>query len=336
MDSKFADKKILIILFLLISLGLNGANRYRFSYKIQGKSQGKFLFIFPYRVYFEMGGAAVFKGSSSENSTVRFELEKIDSPGYLMRTLSLSGRKLGVFTCDTDPQMAKNFARQKMSEFDPEAPSFSRYVKKRFLFPYKILSANPGTIAFSLHPGGNTSLHAVNLKSEIVGNHGGNRYYFFVYRMMMEILKLYNHSYLPENDLRKHFNQLLAAGESSSEQLKSLSWKGPPLQLSKNLTRIGGLMAAIIERHVQMRQQGTFELLYGVKDLTSQIVVLEGSSFPNVKVYGGFKITSFRREVKINHQDGLILEDSLFVEIRNSKGRGGYGEAKLVKISHLD
>lgn len=268
-----------------------------------------------------MGASAIFDGEGARNRTIHFRLKKLDTPGYLMRTLSLSGRKLGVFAGDPDPRKASRFASQKMSEFDKVAPSYSPHVKQRFVFPFQVLSAAPESITFYRLPVGVIDDGSVSIKKKAVGNHGGDRYYFYVYRMMLEILKLYNHSFLP-GDCRP----------DSLEQLPAASWKGDPLKLSDHLTRIGGLMAAIIHKHIRAQQQGTFELLYRVTEKNGRIIVIEGSASPDVKVYGGFRITGFRREVTVDRSDGLILEDAIFVEIRNRKGRGGIGEARLVRL----
>jgi hypothetical protein len=133
---------------------------------------------------------------------------------------------------------------------------------------------------------------------------------FNIYKILMEMLGAYNHSFLPPRGLRS----LLANSERE--------WESPQLDFSPMINRTVVLAARIMGRIKPFKQESPFRLRYRVSRLTSSQIEIIGEAMPGVAIWGKYFITRVSRQVVIRRQDGLLLKDTMSLRIENAKGNG--------------
>ncbi|MCK4836282.1 MAG: hypothetical protein KAT17_06580, partial [Candidatus Aminicenantes bacterium] len=139
--------------------------------------------------------------------------------------------------------------------------------------------------------------------------------FFKVYKILIELLKTYDHSCLP----------VLNLNELDSKTV----WQSPPLDFSPYLNRVGWGAARIMKQFVIFRQKKSFRLQYGVTSMNDSEVEICGEAHPDVKVWGSFKIRDVYRKVKFRSADSVLISDMISLDIRNKKGVGGYAQIIL-------
>lgn len=294
--------------------------KYRFEYTLQGEAGGVFLLLFPYRVFFCASASVLLTAEKSGEKTFGFNFTGIDKSGYLIITWGFSGKTLVTAAADYDLKRARQLLDKDFLIFKEKAPGFSRFIKRRKVFPYRIISRGKNVIKFKRDSDGihrdctvDIMLHALQYEKKY-------NLYFKIYPMLVEILKVYNHSFLP-GDCKK-----------VSQLRLNREWHSPPLDFTRIMNRLGKRAAWIVDRYITFKQRAPFRLTYRVVSAAPGKLTVEGEARPRVKIWGGFKIGRVTRTIESTMPGGLVLTDKFHVEIRNKKGKGGFARCALTLV----
>ncbi len=293
---------------------------YRFEYTFKGEATGVILLFFRYRFYFYATASVLLTSEKIDKTTTRFHFSDIGGTGYLFRTWGFSGKILYTGAADYDPAKAQQLLDKDFVLFKETAPGYWRYIKTRNVFPFQILSRGEKVLTFKRGIKGNHWNCSLDMKLKPVERDKKVNFYFKPYHLLLEMVKIYNHSYLP-GDFRT-FSQL----EPGSE------WLSQPLDFSAEMNRIGRLATDIVEKYVTFKQSQTFRLAYRVISRDMGVLTIQGQAVPRVKIWNGYKIEKVMRIIKIRLADEVVLEDRVQVEILNKKGKGGTARCALTLL----
>ncbi len=305
----------IFILFLNISLSPEIKLKYRFSYHIEGNAKGRILLIFPYRVYYSSKASAIFSASPVRNGLI-FKLSSINETGFMMRTLGFSGRSFAILTAGNDLKKSKIFADNISNQLDLIIPEYSRFIKKKYWNNYYFNRIKERIKFFRSDSGVNNNVfYDLWLKKSPHKNKISIS--FNIYRILGEIIKIYNHPFLPEN-----------VGIDQITRGEQLSWTSEGIDYSRILNKSARFAAGIFKLISPLKQERPFKVNYTAKENNSTISIV-GKSYPDVSIWNSFLIKKFSRSVKISVKDGIILSDIIEVIVKNGSGKGGTFKSTL-------
>jgi len=305
---------VLVLGFCLSAETRENQGLFRFSFHIKGHVEGRFLFIFPYRVVLEIGGSARFSVRSKAGEAGRFELIDMDAPGYLLRTLGLKGRRVAIFAVGRNPHELLRFIEEKIMDFSREYPVLSGGVQRYCKYPLEFRKGLQGLIGFwrdrgahrvSCRPLNPVPLYdARQVEAE-----------FGVYRIMCEFLRGFNRP-LVSDDPRGWPREWVSGGWDFSPRLNAVAWTISPF----------------LKKFIRFRQKKTLSLTF--RRTISRDAFLEycGEARPDMQVWGRFEIQKVRRVVRCRRSNGELLLDMLVLEMGDRRGRGGSATATLERI----
>ncbi|UCH96238.1 MAG: hypothetical protein JSV88_05110 [Candidatus Aminicenantes bacterium] len=299
----------------------NGNNlEYRFDYTFQGEATGVLLFFFRYRFFFYARASALLTAKKIDEKTLQFNYIDIDKTGYLFRTWGFSGKTLITGAADYDLKKTRQILDKDFFIFKEKAPRYYRFIKRRKVFPFKILTRGKNVLTFKREINGIHRDCSLDMQLQNIKYERKYAFYFKIYQMLGEMLKIYNHSFFPGNC------------EKISELEPGMEWRSSVLDLSENINRIGARATDIIEKYVTFRQRSPFRLAYRVVSGTPGMLTIYGEAVPQVKIWDGFRIVRVTRTIQIRLPDGVVLEDKFYVEISKRKGKGGFAQCALTLI----
>jgi hypothetical protein len=316
---RFGYLCIVLVLILLSPALLKASLEYNFSYHFRGATHGRILLIIPFRVYYESFATVDFIAMKNPDGFVNFAFDGIPESGFMMRTSGFSGKTLVALAADYDLKKGLNRALKCLNEFDD--PYYSRFIKRRKPFLFKIYSVAPETMGFRRSPDGIHSHATSNISVRF-------QYYpevlnidFNIYKILLEMIQSYNHSFLP--------------GENLESLLKrpQQEWDSPEMNYSGNINRTVVLAARIMKRIQPFRQRELFRIHYRVSELTPSRIEITGLAVPDVYIWGKYLITRVFRKVVIRITDRVLLEDTHVLHIQNSRGNGLQARMTL-KLKH--
>lgn len=318
-SSLFLLLHFMLAVCLSANLQLKTDLKYNLSYSLKGATHGHILLIIPFRVYYESFASMNLNANKSPDGSFEFFFSDIPVTGYMMRTSGFLGKTLVILAAHYDLGKALALARRKLRNFD--IPYYSRFIKRRKPFLFKIYSRDKDSFRFTRYYGG---IHAhFNLDFLVRYKYHPEilNIDFNIYKILCEMSKAYNHSFLPKSGLK----QLLIDPNHQ--------WKSPPLDFSGNINAVVRTAARIMRRIKRFNQERSFILTYRMTSLTEDFIEIKGSDRPDVKIWGKYGITRFTRNVKLRRKDGIVVHDSLFIEIENPDKRG---LEACVTLSKLD
>lgn len=310
---------VVLVLFHLSPALLKSNLEYNFSYHFRGATHGTILLIIPFRVYYESFASVDFSAKKEADGSLNFSFDNIAETGYMMRTSGFLGKTLVALAADYDLKEGLNCALKNLNEFD--VPYYSRFIKRKKPFLFKIVSGSPEEMGFRRTPNGIHSHFFSNLTVRF-------QYYpeilnidFNIYKILMEMLKSYNHSFLPGDNLA----QLLEEPQQE--------WESPELDYSENINRTVVFAARIMKKIKPFSQKALFRIHYRVSDLTSSRIEITGLAVPDVPIWGKYTISRVSRKVVFAIKDRVLLEDTFLLHIKNPRGNGLHARTTL-KLKH--
>jgi hypothetical protein len=300
--------------------GKENSLKYRFEYTFQGKTTGVILFFFRYRMFIYTTASVLLSAKKTDEKTLQFNFVDIDKTGYLIRTWGFSGKALFTGAADYDVKKTQKILDKDFLIFKEKATDFSRIIKRRKVFPYRILSRGKNVITFKRD---NTGIHrdcSLDMQLQSIKHEKEYDFWFQIYPVLLEMLKIYNHPFFPGD------------WQEISQLEPDREWQSPVLDYSENLNRIGERTTEAVGKLVKFRQRKPFQLTYRVVSRTPGMLTIHGEAVPQVKIWDGYKITQVNRIIEIRLPDGVVLKDQFHVEIRKKKGRGGFGHCALTLI----
>lgn len=290
---------------------------YRFHYTFLGQTSGMFLFIFRYRMFFFADGSVFLEARREKDHALRFHFSDIDTTGYIQRTWGFSGKTLITAAADYDLKKADAILDKDLELLKEKDENYARVIKRRKQFSFLILSKKKDAITFKREIDGRHLEAALNMPLKRVKYDHKFGIYVKIYDMLVEMVKIHNHAFYP------------GKWEQISQLKPGTEWQSPPLDFSRNINRIGGMATVMIEKYVTFRQRKPIILNYHVESRTAGVLTVRGKAEPLVKIFGSFKVATVNRTIKIRLADGILLEDTFDVKIRNHRGKGGFARCEL-------
>ena len=324
-------KMYLIILFFIIVWVFSHPNflysedktskgeklHYRFEYTMQGHTTGLILFLFRYRFFFHASASVLLSAQKIDQKTTQFNFHGIDKTGYLLCTRGFNGKRVFIGAADYSPLSDQQILDTGMQKFEKAAPEYYRFINDQKAFSFKILSFGEKTLGFKRDISGihKDCSNDMKLDSESAVYHPN--FYFKIYSILMDMIKVYNHSCLP-------------GGMPKISELKpGITWESTELDFTGDINRIGSQAAKAVEDMVKFKQKLPFKLKYRVVSNTSQKITISGEARPAVEIFGSYKIDHVTRFIELQLPDGIVLLDKCRVEIWKTKGKGGFVEVSL-------
>jgi hypothetical protein len=321
---------IILLLFILIAWSLlfpvqdgirEGSDlKYRFNYTFQGETSGVILLLFRYRFFFNAEASVFLKATRVNDKTLRFDFLDIDKPGLLIRTWGFGGKILITAAADYNLEKVRQLLEQDFSLLKKKAPGYCRFIKRRFTFPFKLISRGEGVMSFKREAGGIHRDFSLAMEVQALKPRKKHDFYFKIYPMLLEMAKIYNHTFLPGNS------------EPLSGFYLGREWKSQLLDYTQGMNCIGRQATGEVEKYVTFKQERPFKLTYRVISVEPARLIIKGEALPRVKIWNGYYIESATRTVELALPRGTLLCDRLQVEIRNKKGRGGFARCALTLV----
>ena len=311
--------------------------KYRFEYLFQGEATGVILLFFRYRFFFYSAASVLFDAKPVGGDALRFDFHDLDQTGYLIRTWGFGGKMLITGAADYDLEKARKVMKNGYAILKEKTPYYSRFIKQQKAYLYKILSRGSQAMGFTRESGGVHRDCHEDMKVEPVEYDEKYGIYFKIFPMLMEMVKIYNHSFFPGsngNDDGKNKEKTPPPERlERKDQLEpGREWLSPPLDFSKNINRIGAQATDIVEKYVTFQQAAPFRIKYRVEAVTNGIVHIVGKAVPQVKIWDGYKLWQVTRTIEIRQADRVVLADTFQVEIRKGKDKGGFAQCALTLI----
>jgi hypothetical protein len=298
----------------------NGNNlKYRFEYTIQGEAAGVLLLIFRYRVFFSATASVLLTAKKIDEKTFQFNFDTIDKTGYLILTRGFTGKTINTGAADYDLKKVQQILDKDFFIFKEKAPDFSRFVRRRKVFPFKILSRGKNVMTFKREMSGIHKDYSIDMKLKSV-KHKKKDFYFKIYPMLLEMVKVYSHSFVPGNK------------KKVSELEPGMEWHSRDLDFTENMNGLGTRAAEVIKKFITFKQRKPFKLAYRVVPGSPGILTIHGEAMPQIKIYDGYKIMQVTRDVEIRLSDGVVLEDKFHVDIRNDERKCGFARCALTLV----
>lgn len=303
-------KNLLLLFLICLPLHMSGEYHYNFSYTFKGQAHGRILLIIPYRVYYESSASVNFIAEKKEDGNLSFRYDGIGATGYMMRTSGFGGKILAILTADYDIDRSVLFGEKKLREIKESAPYYAHYIKRKKNFQFRILNRDSESIRFTRSPTGVHSDFFLDFPIRYKYYPENLNIDFFIYPIMMEILKGYDH---PITDFKPLIRGELALGS----QMKSR-----PLDYSPHMNRIAPLAARVMKKLKSFHQDEPFQVIYKIVADDNETVTIRGVANPEVAIWGSFLLRTFSREAVISKKGKIALRDSVEIHIANRKGNG--------------
>jgi hypothetical protein len=234
-----------------------------------------------------------------------------------MTTGGLRGTSLYFFTADYDLEKATKFRENKIVNFKKAEPYYSKNIRKIRRRPMKILSFTDDAVRFSRDP---TGIH-YNSQVNIQLTDSRSFTYSNIYKILGKMLNFYNHSFLPGGVNKPKMNSL--------ERYIHRVWFSKPLDFSRPLEEAARLSSEYAEKNTRFKQQQKFKIQYRITALNNKVMEICGENYPDVIMGKKMKIRYILRKIKLRLEDDVLLEDMIYIDFKDKKGRGGTIRLKL-------
>jgi hypothetical protein len=310
----------LMPLLLAVQLLSAGDATYRLEFQIRGSAISRLLLVLPLRVFYDASAAIDLTAHSHVGGVTCFSYAGVPRPAYILRTLGFSGKTLALLTVGWDDDAGEPFAGELISQWRRQELEFAAKVKKVKKFPHRLAPAGPQSFVFERDDSGCYQNIFSDLEAQYVYFPSKTGIFFNVFPMLADLLTLLNHRFAP------------AAMNGPSSPLPE-EWTGDALDLSGDLNRVAGLMEKAVKSLVTVRQKSPFHLSFRVTSSSPEAIEICGECFPDVSIWKGFMIREMFRRVRWRPADRALLEDEVWISVRNSKGHGGFGRLRLKLIN---
>ena len=315
--------KWLWIILLIPGTLIPATARYRFSYHFSGSAHGRVLIFFPYRAYYQASASAVFLSPTahSADKNREFFLQEVDSTGLMMRTTGFSGRTLVVLTLHPDMERGIQRGREEWLRFRNSNGYFLRHIQKVRDFQFR-LHSNPLNGLRFLRTGDGV-VSGTKYSMDVRYRHSPEvlRINFNVYRIMLEVARLYNHSFRPQSE---------AFFPALNFPCPGGVWISSFLDFSDNFNAIAPLASRFVGSLKKFKQENSFPLTYRLVSAPQGRRGILGTARPETRIWGNFKIRFFNRRIELDSKSGETVRDEIDVFI--SKKRHGSLQVKATLL----
>lgn len=311
---------IRLLLFLLAARVLPaGDTTYRLEFRIRGGAISRLLLFFPIRVFYDAAAAVDLTALAHAGGVTCFTFAGVPRPAYILRTLGFTGKTLALLTVGGGDDGNDPFPGRLLSQWRQQEPEFAARVKTVKKFPHRLTEAGPDSFAFERDESGYYRNIVSGLGARYRYHPAKTGISFNVFPMLAGLLQLFNHPFAP------------TAGSGRSGNFPA-EWSGDALDLSRDLNRAAGLLEKAVRSLVTVQQKSPFRLRFRVTSTSPEAIEICGECFPDVLIWKEFMIREMFRRVRLRTADSALLEDEIWISIRNNKGQGGFGRLRLTLI----
>jgi hypothetical protein len=236
----------------------------------------------------------------------------------LFRSTGFKGKQFVFLAAGSEPEQTLVFSIDKMRELMENNPGYAKYMINTRKVLVRIPPDQEGSMGFIRSRFGRHGDFLYDFQVHTADRSGKNQIFFNIYPILMEFLKVFNHSCVPVSSL--------------SELDSRTFWQGPPLDLTRILNGIGRNAAQIVKQFIVFRQGHSFRLNYQVTSLNETEIELCGEAHPEVKIWKGFRIMDVTRRIRFRAADSILIFDQFSIEVRNSRNFGGLARVMLKLI----
>ncbi len=315
---KKKKKSFLIAGFLIIanlSFLLFSEEVYRLRMNFYASSWGTLIFIIPYRAYAEVGADLVLQTENKATGKV-FNFLKIGSPVYYVQTIDFIPKEIHARVGAKSVKEGVKFGNKKLKEICKNYPIFCKNIppEKKKALPFLFKRVGKDVFHFFREKKGNIPEDSIYNGIELYyAWPAKSKFGIPSYNMLKASLCFFNIRFREfENGGKSHYRVL-------------------NINLNKCLNEVLYYAVPAVKRFVHLRQKRLFHMNFE-REIKDGNIFLKGESFPDVKVWGKFKIKYFKREIIIDSSKEEIVSDKIFLSIKDFKGRGGEGSIELFKI----
>lgn len=310
----------LMAILLIFQISLNAGPSYHFSYHLKGATHGRVLLVIPFRVFYESFASLNLNVETSKTGIQEFYFESVPEFGYMMRTSGFSGKILVILTAGINLEQARRFSRKKLDQIADITPYYSRFVKQKKPFLFKVFPNSRNAFHFKRSSFGQHTESSCNIKVRFQHFPEVLNIDFNIYRILREMTRAYNHPFVPENNLE------------IIKKNPAMTWQSPPLDFSASINRIVRLAARVMNRLRRFQQEKHFRLTYRLVAMNDKRLIISGTASPDVAIWGDYAISEFSRTVILNPRNDDLIEDSFRLKIEDPAGKGLEAKISLKKI----
>ncbi len=298
-------------LFLMVVLAgsvFGETLNYRFDYKIESDVRKRMYLLYKFKMYYKAKASALFSAKKTGENRYEFNLKKLQSPSYRIRT-HRKGSKLSIVTAGMTIDQAKKQYPIALADFKNSAPYYWNMNKTISRRPFKILPLSSRSLSFVRLTNGLNKDFVENIN--LVKPNNMNKYNdsFNLYRLMGKMLKLYDYTILP--------------GGSFKEMIgKNHSWQSKKMNYTKALNGLSHLADFKSDKYVKFIQKQSFRLKFSLDSMKNGVATIFGIATPKVSVGMGLKIKRVIRKIRIRLSDEVLLQDYFYLDAKDKNNRG--------------
>lgn len=308
---------IILCLILTVSIGATNGLKYNLTYVFRMDMKGKIAYVVSYRFYYESSASVNFTAHDMGNGNLEFCYAGVQGPGYVITTGGRTGTSLYFFTADTDTMRGMEFREKGIEEFKNMNPYYKKRIQHVRRRPMAILYNGEEALTFRRDERGVHSNAKVNMElTDSMSNTYSN-----IYKILGEIINVYNHSFLPPEGL-----EML---ESKTDMV----WQSNLLEFSRVLGRTARLTSEFAEKNADFKQKARFRVTYRVTRIDDKYIELCGDASPKrVVIWKNMRIREVLRNVRIRLADDVVVSDVISLNFLDKKGKGGMVDLELKLI----
>jgi len=307
-----------LIIFISTVAPMQAESRYRFTYTLSGSAEGKILLFFSFRVFYEASAGVDLMATPQPDGRLNFRLEKLSQPGFLMRTLGLTGKSLALVSADKDFESGLSFANHRLQQWQGEAQNFSSHINTIKTLPFVTENISPEAFSFNRRADGGIESIKNLLSTRYKYHPASIGMYFKIFPMISVMLDFYNYSYIPNGGL-----------EITNWPLE---WLSKEIDISNDMNRVGALTEKIVADNVEFKQTSKFQLKFRRVLTADGIMEIIGENHEAISIWKGYKIRDVVRKIHYRVNDMMLLRDEWYVNIRNKKNQGGFARLCLCQL----
>ncbi len=311
-------KKSFLIIGFLIAVILNGFSSesiYRLRMNFYARSWGKLILIIPYRAYAEVGADLILKVKKKKEGYYYY-FNDIGSPVYYVQTIDFIPKEIHARVGAKSIREGVSFGKKKLNTICSHDPIFCKGIpiSKKKALPFLFRELKDDNFEFVRLKNGKIPKESVKNRIKLYyAWPARSKFGIPSYDMLKASLCFFNIRYKEYNDTNKKKYRVMN------------------INLNECLNRVLYYAVPAVKRFLHLRQKRLFHQYY-IREEKNGRIFLKGEAYPDVKVWGKYKIKYFNREMIINSKTGEFVYDIIRLKVSDEIGRGGEGVIELLKV----
>ncbi len=311
------NRSFLIIGFLIAVILSNSsfANIYRLRMNFYARSWGTLILIIPYRAYAEVG-ADLYLNEIKKDGKFYYSFSDIASPVYYVQTIDFIPKEIHARVGAKSIEESVRFGNKKLNQICTTDPIFCENIpkSKKKALPFLFKNFDKNNFEFTRLKNGKIPKESIKNRIELYYAWPANsKFGIPSYNMLKASLCFFN----------IRFKEYEDSGKSNYRVMN--------INLNECLNRVLYYTVPAVKRFVHLKQKRLFHM-YFKRERQNGNVFFKGEAYPNVKVWGNYKIRYFKREIILKAGSEKFLSDKIELKVTDDKGKGGKGIIEFYKV----